>query len=164
MNPKGDLMHLEFDIPSRGLIGLRNNVLTATAGEAVMTHRFREYAPFKGEVPARLKGSLVSIEKGQILAYSLDKLQDRGKFFVEPGDQVYIGQVIGEHSRANDLGVNATKGKQLTNMRSSGTDGNAKFAPKIDFSLEESMEYINEDEYLEITPESLRMRKIQFKA
>ena len=163
MNPKGDLMHLEFDIPSRGLIGLRNNILTATAGEAVMTHRFREYAPHKGELPTRSKGSLVSIEKGQILAYSLDKLQDRGKFFVEPGDQVYIGQVIGEHSRANDLGINATKGKQLTNMRSSGTDGNAKIAPKIDFSLEESMEYINDDEYLEITPESLRMRKITFK-
>jgi GTP-binding protein len=163
MNPKGDLMHLEFDIPSRGLIGLRNNVLTATAGEGVMTHRFREYGPHKGDVPSRSKGSLVSIEKGQILAYSLDKLQDRGKFFVEPGDQVYIGQVIGEHSRANDLGVNATKGKQLTNMRSSGTDGNAKIVPKIDFSLEEAMEYINEDEYLEVTPESLRMRKITFK-
>ncbi len=163
MNPKGDLMHLEFDIPSRGLIGLRNNVLTATAGEAVMTHRFREYAPFKGDIPTRLKGSLVSIEKGQVLAYSLDKLQDRGKFFVEPGDQIYIGQVIGEHSRSNDLGVNAIKGKQLTNMRSSGTDGSAKIFPKIDFSLEESMEYINDDEYLEVTPESLRMRKIQFK-
>ncbi|MCB9257698.1 MAG: translational GTPase TypA, partial [Chitinophagales bacterium] len=163
MNPKGDLMHLEFNIPSRGLIGLRNNVLTATAGEAVMTHRFREYQPFKGEIPGRQKGSLVSIEKGQVLAYSLDKLQDRGKFFVEPGDQIYVGQVIGEHSRANDLGINATKGKQLTNMRASGSDNNAKIAPKINFSLEESMEYINDDEYLEITPESLRMRKIQFK-
>ena len=163
MNPKGDLMHLEFDIPSRGLIGLRNNILTATAGEAVMTHRFREYAPYKGEVPSRSKGSLVSIEKGQVLAYSLDKLQDRGKFFVEPGDQVYIGQVIGEHTRSNDLGINPIKGKQLTNMRSAGSDGNAKIAPKVDFSLEESMEYINDDEYLEVTPESLRMRKIQFK-
>jgi len=163
MEPKGDLMHLEFDIPSRGLIGLRNNVLTATAGEAVMTHRFREYLPFKGEIPTRAKGSLVSMEAGQVLAYSLDKLQDRGKFFVEPGDQIYVGQVIGEHSRDNDLAVNAIKGKQLTNMRSAGTDGNAKIAPKIDFSLEESMEYINEDEYLEITPSNLRIRKISFK-
>ena len=163
MEPKGDLMHLEFDIPSRGLIGLRNAVLTATAGEAVMTHRFREYLPYKGEIPSRAKGSLVSMEAGQVLAYSLDKLQDRGKFFVEPGDQIYVGQVIGEHSRDNDLAVNAIKGKQLTNMRSAGSDGNAKIAPKIDFSLEESMEYINEDEYLEITPESLRMRKINFK-
>ena len=163
MEPKGDLMHLEFDIPSRGLIGLRNAVLTATAGGAVMTHRFREYLPFKGDIPTRAKGSLVSMEAGQVLAYSLDKLQDRGKFFVEPGDKIYVGQVIGEHSRDNDLAVNAIKGKQLTNMRSSGTDGNSKIAPKIDFSLEESMEYINEDEYLEITPESLRIRKINFK-
>lgn len=163
MNPKGDLMHLEFNIPSRGLIGLRNNILTASAGEAIMTHRFSEYAPFKGEIPSRTKGSLVSIEKGQVLAYSLDKLQDRGKFFVEPGDQIYIGQVIGEHNRANDLGVNLIKGKKLTNMRASGSDDNSKIAPKIDFSLEESMEYINDDEYLEVTPESLRMRKISFR-
>ncbi|MGB1247704.1 MAG: translational GTPase TypA [Chitinophagales bacterium] len=161
MEPKGDLMHLEFDIPSRGLIGLRNNILTATAGEAIMTHRFRAYAPFKGDIPTRAKGSLISNETGTILAYGLDKLQDRGKFFVEPGDQVYKGQVIGEHTRDNDLRINANKGKQLTNMRKSGSDDAMKIAPKIDFSLEESMEYIREDEYLEITPLSLRMRKIK---
>ena len=164
MEPKGDLMHLEFDIPSRGLIGLRNAVLTATAGGAVMTHRFREYLPFKGDIPTRAKGSLVSMEAGQVLAYSLDKLQDRGKFFVEPGDKIYVGQVIGEHSRDNDLAVNAIKGKQLTNMRKSGTDEAMKIFPKVDFSLEECMEYIKDDEYLEITPKSLRMRKITFKA
>jgi GTP-binding protein len=160
MEPKGDLMHLEFDIPSRGLIGLRNQILTATAGEAVMTHRFNEYRPYKGEIQGRLKGSLVSLEAGQALAYSLDKLQDRGKFFVEPGDQVYKGMVVGEHNRTNDLGVNIIKGKKLTNMRASGSDDNAKLAPKIIFSLEESMEYIKDDEYLEVTPLNLRMRKI----
>lgn len=164
MEPKGDLMHLEFDIPSRGLIGLRNQILTATAGEAVMTHRFNEYKPFKGEIQGRLKGSLVSLETGQALAYSLDKLQDRGKFFVEPGDQVYKGMVVGEHNRTNDLGVNIIKGKKLTNMRASGSDDNAKLAPKIVFSLEESMEYIKDDEYLEVTPLNLRMRKINLNA
>lgn len=164
MEPKGDLMHLEFDIPSRGLIGLRNQILTATAGEAVMTHRFNEYKPFKGEIQGRLKGSLVSLEAGQALAYSLDKLQDRGKFFIEPGDQVYKGMVVGEHNRTNDLGVNIIKGKKLTNMRASGSDDNAKLAPKIVFSLEESMEYIKDDEYLEVTPLNLRMRKINLSA
>lgn len=163
MNPKGDLMHLEFNIPSRGLIGLRNNMLTATAGEAIITHRFKEFAPYKGDIESRLKGSLVSTEQGQVLAYAIDKLQDRGRFFVEPGEQIYKGQVIGEHTRNNDLGVNPIKGKKLTNMRASGSDDNAKIAPKINFSLEESMEYINDDEYLEITPVSLRMRKIDFK-
>lgn len=163
MNPKGDLMHLEFNIPSRGLIGLRNNMLTATAGEAIITHRFKEFAPYKGEIESRSKGSLVSTEQGQVLAYAIDKLQDRGRFFVEPGEQIYKGQVIGEHTRNNDLGVNPIKGKKLTNMRASGSDDNAKIAPKINFSLEESMEYINDDEYLEITPENLRMRKIDFR-
>ncbi|MCB9187808.1 MAG: translational GTPase TypA [Flavobacteriales bacterium] len=160
MEPKGDLIHMEFDIPSRGLIGLRNNILTATAGQAIMTHRFREYGPFKGELPTRLKGSLISMEQGPSTAYAIDRLQDRGKFFIDPGDVIYKGQVIGEHSRENDLEVNLIKGKQLTNMRKSGSDEGMKIAPKIQFSLEEAMEYINEDEYLEITPVSLRMRKI----
>jgi GTP-binding protein len=163
MEPKGDLQHLEFDIPSRGLIGLRNNVLTATAGTAIMTHRFREYAPMKGDIPSRNKGSLISMEQGQGTAYAIDRLQDRGRFFIDPGEQIYIGQVVGEHSRDNDLEVNLIKGKKLTNMRASGSDDGAKIAPKIKFSLEESMEYIAEDEYLEITPLSLRMRKIKLK-
>ena len=161
MEPKGDVQHLEFDIPSRGLIGLRNNILTASSGTAVMTHRFTKYEPFKGELPSRNKGSLVSMEQGQVTAFSLDRLNDRGKFFVEPGDQIYRGQVIGEHTRENDIAINVIKGKKLSNMRSSGADDAAKIAPKINFSLEESMEYIREDEYLEVTPESLRMRKIQ---
>lgn len=163
MEPKGDLQHMEFDIPSRGLIGLRNNILTATAGQAIMTHRFREFGPFKGELPTRLKGSLISMEQGPSTAYAIDRLQDRGKFFIDPGDVIYKGQVVGEHSRENDLEVNLIKGKQLTNMRKSGTDEGMKIAPKIQFSLEEAMEYIAEDEYLEVTPVSLRMRKIQFK-
>ena len=162
MEPKGDILHLEFDIPSRGLIGLRNNILTATSGQAVMNHRFSEYKPVKEGINTRHKGSLTSMVAGQVLAFALDKLQDRGKFFIEPGDQVYIGQVIGEHSRDNDLAVNAIKGKQLTNMRSSGADNSAKIAPAVKFSLEECMEYIKSDEYLEVTPESLRMRKIDF--
>ncbi|NND77928.1 MAG: translational GTPase TypA [Flavobacteriales bacterium] len=160
MEPKGDLQHLEFDIPSRGLIGLRNNILTATAGTAIMTHRFTEFKPLKGDIPTRLKGSLVSMEMGQALAHALNRLQDRGKFFVEAGDKIYKGQVVGEHSRDSDLDVNLIKGKQLTNMRKSGTDAATNIAPKIDFSLEQTMEYIADDEYLEVTPESLRMRKI----
>lgn len=160
MEPKGELQHLEFDIPSRGLIGLRNNILTATAGNAVMTHRFREYKPFKGDIPERMKGSFVSMEAGQVTAFALDRLQDRGRFFVEPGEVIYKGQVVGENSRDNDLEINLIKGKKLTNMRSAGSDDNAKIAPKIQFSLEEAMEYIQADEYLEVTPESLRMRKI----
>ena len=163
MEPKGDVQHLEFDIPSRGLIGLRSNILTVSAGEAVMTHRFREFLPYKGDIPGRIKGSLVSMETGQALAYAIDRLQDRGRFFIEPGEQVYKGQVIGEHARDNDLAVNVIKGKKLTNMRAAGSDDNAKIAPKIVFSLEEAMKYINDDEYLEVTPESLRMRKINFK-
>ena len=162
MEPKGDIQHLEFDIPSRGLIGLRNNILTATAGQAVMNHRFSEYKPMKDGIVGKNKGALTSMIAGQVLAFALDKLEDRGKFFVAPGDQVYVGQVIGEHSRDNDLAVNAIKGKKLTNMRSSGADDSAKLAPPIKYSLEECMEYIRDDEYLEITPESLRMRKISF--
>ena len=161
MEPKGDLQHLEFEIPSRGLIGLRNNMLTATAGQAIMTHRFNEFKPHMGDIPGRLKGSMVSMMQGQSLAFALDKLKDRGRFFVGPGDQVYIGQVIGEHSRDNDLDVNPVKGKKLTNMRASGSDDSAKLAPKTVFSLEEAMEYIKEDEYLELTPLSIRMRKIR---
>jgi GTP-binding protein len=160
MEPKGDLQHLEFYIPARGIIGLRNQMLTATAGQAIMTHRFKEYAPHKGEIPSRNKGAIISMETGPATAFALNRLQDRGIFFVEPGDVIYKGQVIGEHSRENDLEINLIKGKQLTNMRKSGTDDAMRIAPKINFSLEESMEYIKEDEYLEITPESLRMRKI----
>ena len=160
MEPKGDIQHLEFEVPARGLIGLRNNMLTATAGQAVMTHRFMGYEAYKGEIPARIKGSMVSGEEGQALAFAIDRLQDRGRFFIEPGDKVYKGQVIGENTRDNDLEVNVIKGKKLSNMRSSGADDAAKIAPKVNFSLEEAMEYIREDEYLEVTPQSLRMRKI----
>lgn len=160
MEPKGDLQHLEFEIPSRGLIGLRSNVLTATFGEAVMSHRFKEYQEFKGPIPERINGSLISMTSGQATAYSIDKLQDRGSFFVEPGEEIYTGQVIGEHNRQNDIVVNVQTAKQLTNMRASGSDTNVRIAPKISFSLEESMEYIQKDEYLEVTPKSMRIRKI----
>ena len=160
MEPKGDLQHLEFNIPSRGLIGLRNNVLTATAGEAIMNHRFASYEAHKGTIPGRIAGSLISLETGPGTAYTIDKLQDRGSFFVDPGEEVYGGQVIGEHTRPNDLTVNIQKGKKLTNMRASGTDDNAKIVPKRQFSLEDAMEYIQKDEYLEVTPKSVRMRKI----
>ena len=160
MEPKGNIQHLEFDIPARGIIGLRNNMLTATSGEAVMTHRFKDYKPFKGDIPGRINGSLISMENGPGTPYSIDKLQDRGTFFVDPGIDVYTGQVIGEHSRDNDLVVNIQKGKKLTNMRASGSDNNMKIAPAKKFSLEEALEYIQKDEYLEVTPKSLRMRKI----
>lgn len=160
MEPKGDLQHLEFEIPSRGLIGLRSNVLTATFGEAVMSHRFKEYQPYKGLIQERINGSLISMTTGQATAYSIDKLQDRGVFFVEPGDEIYTGMVVGEHNRQNDIVVNLQTAKKLTNMRASGSDDNVKIAPKITFSLEESMEYIQKDEYLEVTPKSIRMRKI----
>ena len=163
MEPKGDLQHLEFDIPSRGLIGLRNNILTATAGNAIMTHRFREYAPFKGDIAERTKGSLISIESGTSTAFSIGKFQDRGRFFISPGTHIYKGQVIGENTRDNDLDLNVVKGKQLTNIRKSGSDAAVQIAPKIDFSLEECMEYIQADEYLEVTPKSLRMRKIIYR-
>ena len=162
MEPKGNLQHLEFDIPSRGLIGLRNNILTATAGNAVMTHRFREYAPIKGDIPERMKGSLISMEAGIATAFSINKLQDRGRFFISPGAEIYKGQVIGENTRNDDLSINVIKGKKLTNMRTQSTDAAVQIEPKIDFSLEESMEFIQVDEYLEITPESLRMRKIGY--
>jgi len=160
MEPKGDLQHLEFEIPARGIIGLRNNVLTATAGEAIMAHRFKAYEPWKGTIPGRLNGVLVSMEKGQTTAYSIDKLQDRGRFFIDPGTDVYEGQIMGEHIRDNDLVVNVVKGKALTNMRASGTDDNTRIAPAIKFSLEEAMEYIQADEYIEVTPASMRLRKI----
>lgn len=160
METKGDWQHLEFSIPARGLIGLRNNVLTVTSGEAVMNHRFEIYKPYKGEIQGRINGSLISMESGESTAYAIDKLQDRGVFFIDPGDEVYTGQVIGEHNRPNDLVVNVQKGKKLTNMRASGSDENLRIAPKIKFSLEEAMEYIQKDEYLEVTPKSIRMRKI----
>lgn len=160
MEPKGDLIHIEFDIPSRGLIGLRNAVLTATAGEAIMAHRFKAFEPWKGNIPGRISGVLISKEKGTAVAYSLDKLQDRGKFFIDPGDEIYTGQVIGEHIRPDDLVINLCTEKKLTNMRASGADEKMRIAPKIRFSLEEAMEYIQSDEYVEITPKHIRMRKI----
>lgn len=162
MEPKGDLQHLEFEIPSRGLIGLRNFILTATSGEAVMTHRFKSYEPLKGKIVGRNNGSLISMEAGSATAYAMDKLQDRGRFFTGPGEKIYKGQVIGEANKNMDLAINIVKGKKLTNMRASGTDDNSKIAPKINFSLEEAMEYIKHDEYLEVTPLHLRMRKIKF--
>src|SRR6218665_4050758 len=160
MEAKGDLTHIEFEIPSRGIIGLRNNVLTATAGEAIMAHRFKAYEPWKGAIPGRLNGVLISMDKGTTTAYSIDKLQDRGRFFVDPGVDIYEGQILGEHIRDNDLVVNIVKGKALTNMRASGTDDSQRIAPAIKFSLEEAMEYIQADEYIEVTPQSMRLRKI----
>ena len=163
MEPKGDLQHLEFTIPSRGLIGLRNRILTATAGTAIINHRFSEYGPFKGEFTEDIKGAIVSSAAGKATAYAIDRLQDRGHFFIDINEEIYIGQVVGENSKDSDMGVNLIKGKQLTNMRKSGTDDAMKIAPKVDFSLEECMEYIKVDEYLEVTPASLRMRKITFR-
>ncbi len=160
METRGDRIHLEFSIPSRGIIGLRNQVLTATAGEAVMTHRFVEFAPMKGDIEKRVNGSLIAIETGMAIAYALDKLQDRGHFFVDPGEEIYEGQVVGENNRAGDLGLNLTKTKKLTNMRATGTDEKMRIAPAIKFSLEEALEYIQEDEYVEITPQHIRLRKI----
>uniref|UniRef100_UPI004048B7FC translational GTPase TypA n=1 Tax=Polaribacter sp. TaxID=1920175 RepID=UPI004048B7FC len=164
MEPKGDLQHLEFTIPSRGLIGLRNKILTATAGTAIINHRFSEYGPYKGEFAEDIKGAIVSSAAGKATAYAIDRLQDRGRFFIDINQEIYVGQVVGENSKSEDMGVNLVKGKQLTNMRKSGTDEAMKIAPKTDFSLEECMEYIKGDEYLEVTPESLRMRKINFRA
>ncbi len=160
MGSKGDRVALEFSIPSRGLIGLTNAVLTATEGEAVMAHRFRAYEPWKGEIQGRRNGALIALETGTTAAYALDKLQDRGKFFVDPNEEVYAGQVIGENTRGDDMSVNVTRTKKLTNMRASGADDKILLAPPQRFSLEESMEYIAADEYLEVTPKSLRMRKI----
>jgi GTP-binding protein len=161
IEPKGDLTHLEFDIPSRGLIGLRNNMLTATAGEAVMHHRFRAYDKFKGdELIPKPNGSLISLDQGMATGHAIDRLQDRGRFYIDPGENVYRGQVIGESTRLGDIEVNIIKGKKLTNMRASGSDDSLRIAPKLKFSLEEAMEQIKDDEYLEVTPLNLRMRKI----
>ncbi|MFJ1435265.1 translational GTPase TypA [Capnocytophaga canimorsus] len=160
MTPKGERMVIEFIIPSRGIIGLRNQILTATAGEAIMAHRFLEYQPYKGEIPGRINGSLISMENGKAIPYSIDKLQDRGKFFIDPNEDVYEGQVIGENSRGDDMVVNVTKTKKLTNIRSAGADDKMRIAPAIKFSLEEALEYIQKDEYVEVTPKSLRLRKI----
>ncbi len=160
MSPKGERMICEFIVPSRGIIGLRNQLLTATAGEAIMNHRFKEFAPYKGEIPGRINGSLISMEKGNAIPYSLDKLQERGKFFVAPNEEVYTGQVIGENSRGDDMVVNVTKTKKLSNVRASGSDDKVKLAPPIKFSLEEALEYIQGDEYVEVTPNHLRLRKV----
>ncbi|TYB76857.1 translational GTPase TypA [Bizionia myxarmorum] len=160
MEAKGERMICQFLVPSRGIIGLRNQLLTATAGEAIMSHRFKEYQPLKGGIPERQNGSLVSMEKGQAIPYSIDKLQDRGKFFVEPGEDIYEGQVIGENSRGDDMAVNVTKTKKQSNVRSSGADDKAKIVPAIKFSLEEALEYIQKDEYVEVTPKHIRVRKI----
>jgi GTP-binding protein len=163
MLPKGDRMILEFNIPSRGIIGLRNNLLTATQGEAIMAHRFKEYAPFKGDIPGRSNGSLISLETGKAIPYSISNLQERGRFFIAPNDEIYEGQVIGENSRPGDMTVNVTKTKKLTNMRSSGADDKLKLFPPLKFTLEEALEYIQSDEYVEVTPQSLRLRKIFLK-
>jgi len=163
MEPKGDLMHLEFTIPSRGIIGLRNYLLTATAGEAIMSHRFKEFQSYKGTIPGRLNGSLISMEQGNSIPYSLNNMQERGTFFVEPNQSIYEGQVIGKNTRADDLVINVTKTKKMSNMRSSGNDDKVKIAPPLIFTLEESLEYIQADEYVEATPKNLRLRKILLK-
>ena len=163
MEPKGDIIHLEFEIPSRGIIGMRTQVINMTSGEAVMNHRFLDYMPWKGDIPGRNKGSLIVLYGGTTIPYSMDKLKDRGIFFVSPGVEVYEGQVIGENSRADDLVINVTKTKKLSNMRSSGADDKVKLAPPRAFSLEEALEYIYDDEYVEITPSNVRLRKILLK-
>ncbi len=164
MEPRGDRFLLRFEIPSRGIIGLRSQLLTATQGEAIVTHRFWAYEPWKGDIPGRQSGSLIAMETGTAIAYSLDNLQDRGIFFIEPGEEVYEGQVIGEHNRSNDLAVNVTKTKKLTNMRASGSDDKVSLPPARQFTLEEALEYIQEDEYVEVTPKSIRLRKVFLKA
>lgn len=160
MESKGDMQHLEFEIPSRGLIGLRSQMLTNTAGEAVMAHRFAEYKPWKGAIPGRNNGVLLSKNQDKTTAYSIDKLQDRGSFFVDPGEEVYVGQIIAEHIKPGDLVVNATEGKKLTNMRASGSDDSVRIVPKIQMTLEECMEYIQQDECIEVTPKNIRLRKV----
>lgn len=160
MEAQGERVNIEFDMPSRGIIGLRTNVLTASQGEAIMAHRFKEYQPFKGDIERRVNGSMIALETGTAFAYSIDKLQDRGKFFIDPGENVYLGQVVGEHIHENDLIINVTKAKQLTNVRASGSDDKARVIPKVSLSLEETLEYIKADEYVECTPKSIRMRKI----
>ena len=160
MESEGDRVNITFDIPSRGIIGLRTNVLTASQGEAIMAHRFKEYQPYKGDITRRTNGSMIAMETGTAYAYSIDKLQDRGKFFIDPGEEVYFGQVVGGHVHDNDLVINVTKAKQLTNVRASGSDEKARVIPKVEMSLEECLEYIKADEYVEVTPKSMRMRKI----
>ena len=160
MESQGDRVNIEFEIPSRGIMGLRTNVLTASQGEAIMAHRFKEYQPFKGEIVRRVNGSMIALETGTAFAYSIDKLQDRGKFFIDPGEDVYAGQVVGEHIHEIDLVINVTKAKQLTNVRASGTDDKARIIPRTVLSLEECLEYIKEDEMVEVTPQSMRIRKI----
>ena len=160
MEAQGERVNIEFIIPSRGIIGLRTNILTASAGEAIMAHRFKEYQPYKGDIERRVNGSMVAMESGTAFAYAIDKLQERGKFFINPQEDVYAGQVVGEHVHDNDLVVNVTKSKKLTNMRASGSDDKVRIVPPIVFSLEEALEYIKEDEYVEVTPKSMRMRKI----
>ena len=160
MQTIGDRVDIEFDIPSRGIIGLRTNVLTASAGEAIMAHRFKEYQPYKGDIERRSNGSMIAMETGTAFAYAIDKLQDRGRFFIYPQEEVYAGQVVGEHVHENDLVINVTKSKKLTNMRASGSDDKARIIPPVIFSLEEALEYIKEDEYVEVTPKSMRMRKV----
>jgi len=160
MEAQGDRVNIEFEIPSRGIIGLRTNVLTASQGEAIMAHRFKDYQPYKGEMQRRVNGSMIAMESGTAVAFAIDHLQDRGKFFIFPQDKVYAGQVVGEHVHENDLVINVTKAKQLTNTRASGTDEKARIIPPIVFSLEEALEYIKEDEYVEVTPKSMRIRKI----
>ncbi|MBR6086415.1 MAG: translational GTPase TypA [Prevotella sp.] len=159
METQGDRVNIDFDIPSRGTIGLRTNVLTASQGEAIMSHRFKEYQPYKGDLERRTNGSMIALETGNAYAYSIDKLQDRGKFFIDPGEDVYGGQVVGEHVHEIDLVINVTKAKQLTNVRASGSDEKARIVPKVQMSLEECLEYIKEDELVEVTPKSIRMRK-----
>ena len=163
MEPKSDMLHIEFDIPARGLIGLRNKILTATKGEAIINHRFRGYDVYKGDISTSKNGAIISSETGKATAYAIDRLQDRGKFFIDPNESIYKGQVVGENSKQEVMSVNLIKGKKLTNVRKSGTDEASKIFPKIDLSLEECMEYIRDDEYLEVTPLSLRMRKINFR-
>ena len=163
MEPKGDLIHLEFNMPSRGIIGLRTNILNVSAGEAIMAHRFLAYEPWKGDIPSRKNGTLIALETGTTIPFALNKLQDRGKFFVPPGVEIYEGQVLGEHIRPADLTINVTKTKQLTNMRTQSTDEKVRLSPPIIFSLEEAMEYIQKDEYVEVTPKSIRLRKIRLK-
>jgi GTP-binding protein len=160
MLPKGDMIRLEFEIPSRGLMGLRSNMLTATQGEAIMAHRLKGYEPYKGAMPGRINGVMISKEKGNATGYSMDKLKDRGTYFIHPGAEVYTGMIIGEHIKPGDLVVNISLAKQMTNFRAAGKDDNTMLAPPHEFTLEEAMEYIQEDEYVEVTPESLRLRKI----
>ena len=160
MTTKNDRVQMEFQIPSRGIIGLRSNVLTASGGEAIMAHRFLEFQPWKGDIERRTNGSLIAIESGTAYAYAIDKLQDRGRFFIFPQEEVYAGQVVGENAKDNDIPVNVTKSKKLTNMRASGADDKARIVPPVVFSLEEALEYIKGDEYVEVTPHHIRLRKI----